>query len=493
MMEPTEFVARAKAINAQFDALIAEYEAPPPGPPIIHLTAGQDLQTALDTAPEGATVKLEPDATWYGRYEVKTRGLSIERDIGSSGMAQLRSPGNEPAIRVLAPDVTLYGVRVLANELAGGTAIAVGSNDETDMDAQPSRVALNWVHVVVEDGQQLKRGIAWHGRDGIIRQTTVIGVNLTRTETQALWVNNTPGGLLVEDSHLEAASINVLVGGAPQQAAGVVPSDLTFRRTTLSKRAAWKTADVAVKNLFELKAGRRIVVEECDLDGSWTHGQDGYGVLFTAKDQNRTSPWVCIEDVDFRRNRVRNVGSGVKLSSVYRERQADGTWLLHPCDGARRIRIADNLFIIDRNMGVAEGRTASAGKALQLSGPIDDVTVMGNTFISNGSHWWYNDTDQNNPALVSARLHVAENVAFHGQYGFNGYQTTGNPLNTLARYFADPVFARNVIAGGSAVYPTGTQRPTVDDLRAAFHDYAAGDYRLRPESAFAGMGWSPVP
>ena len=101
----------------------------------------------------------------------------------------------------------------------------------------------------------------------------------------------------------------------------MVPSDIEIRRNHFAKPLAWKLGhpDYAgtpwsVKNLFELKNARRVLVEGNLFERNWPHAQTGTAILFTPRNQNGTAPWSVVEDVTFRHNIVRQSGSGMVIS-----------------------------------------------------------------------------------------------------------------------------------------------------------------------------------
>ena len=68
-------------------------------------------------------------------------------------------------------------------------------------------------------------------------------------------------GRTIENNEIEGASENILIGGADPSIVGLVPTDITIRGNHLFKRLAWRGAGVGVKNLLELKTGRRVRIE----------------------------------------------------------------------------------------------------------------------------------------------------------------------------------------------------------------------------------------
>jgi polygalacturonase len=83
----------------------------------------------------------------------------------------------------------------------------------------------------------------------------------------------------------------------------VVPSDITIRGNYFHKPIAWKGV-WSVKNSFELKAGRRVLVEQNRFRRLVAGRADG--LRLGAQGRHRAH-----EDITMRNNVVRNVGAGV--------------------------------------------------------------------------------------------------------------------------------------------------------------------------------------
>jgi hypothetical protein len=85
---------------------------------------------------------------------------------------------------------------------------------------------------------------------------------------------------------------NIIFGGSDPEIAGLVPSDITVRGNLVTKDLAWKAIRFQVKNLFELKNARRVVVDGNVFEYSWTSGQEGSGIVITVRNQSGKLPLV---------------------------------------------------------------------------------------------------------------------------------------------------------------------------------------------------------
>jgi subtilase family serine protease len=220
----------------------------------------------------------------------------------------------------------------------------------------------------------------------------------------------------------------------------------------------------SVKNLFEVKNARRLLLEGNVFEYNWHASQTGYAILLKSWNEGGTAPWSTAQDITFTRNIVRHVASAFNIL---------GYSYIHPSTPARNISITHNLiYDVDSSFYGGDGRFVMLG-----AGP-ENVTVDHNTVMHTGSV-----IQVGGAAALGFRY--TNNLSRHNAYGFKGDGTAvGN--GTIATYFPDGVVTRNVLAGGNAgAYPPGNEFPTVDAFLAEFAD---DSYRLRPDSEYRNAG-----
>ena len=123
----------------------------------------------------------------------------------------------------------------------------------------------------------------------------------------------------------------------------------------------------AVKNLFELKNARRVLIEGNLFETHWAGAQPGYAIVLTPRGERGAAPWATVEDVTFRYNIVRNV------AAVFNLLGRDDAGASGPL---RRVRIADNLFY-----GVDRAAWGGNGNFLQIGDGPSEMVVEHNTII----------------------------------------------------------------------------------------------------------------
>src|SRR6185436_5068263 len=162
-----------------------------------------------------------------------------------------------------------------------------------------------YIHGHADRGQ--KRAVALNSAQTTITGCHISDIKAVGQDSQAIGGWNGPGGYLIENNYLEAAGENIMIGGADPSIPDLTPTDITVRRNLLSKPLAWRDPGGPrwqVKNLFELKNARGVVVERNVMERSWQQAQSGYAVLFTVRNQDGGCPWCQVEDVQVRSNIV---------------------------------------------------------------------------------------------------------------------------------------------------------------------------------------------
>jgi hypothetical protein len=277
---------------------------------------------------------------------------------------------------------------------------------------------------------------------------------------------------LIENNYLEGAGENIMFGGADSGIPNLVPSDITIRGNYFSKPLAWRTpgSPWTVKNLFELKNARRVLIENNIFEYNWEAAQSGYAILFTPSNQDGRAPWSVVTDVTFRFNIVRHAASGIAVL---------GSDYTHPSGQLRRLKIQHNLFY-----DIDASRWGGQGWFLLMGNEPADIVFDHNTIIQSGTLMVLTG-DRGGTPLPIENFHFTNNLAFHNEFGIFG-DGIGVGNLAISTYLRREVINRNIIAGGEASrYPAGNFFPARDELFSEFMDGAQHDYRLRGNSRFA--------
>jgi len=458
----------------------------------ITVRAGADLQAALEGAVAGDTIILEAGATYVGPFTLPAKPAAGDLwiTIQSSALSQLPpagsrvspahaalmpklvSPGgNQPALRTAA---YAHHYRLVGIEMAPASPAALlrelvqlgdGSMAQNSLAQVPHHLSLERCYIHALPGQELIRGVALNSAATDILDCYVSDFKSVGFDSQAVWGWNGPGPFRVINNYLEAAGENFGFGGGLPGISGLVPSDIEFRRNTVTKPLSWRGV-WRVKNLFEFKSARRAVIDGNLFENNWGPEQGGFAIVLTVRTEGCQVMQNTIEDVSFTNNTVRHVGGGI---NVLGRDDYPGCASLR----VRGVEVANNLF---EDVAKTWG---GHGHFLQMT-DTEAVEVAHNTILHEG-------TLVMAYGAASAGFRYRDNLSRHGEYGiFGGGQSPGNA--SLRAYFPGGVISRNVIAGANAsVYPANNFYPAnLEEVR--FVRRAGRDYRLAANSPYKGRG-----
>jgi hypothetical protein len=452
---------------------------------VISVPAGGDLQAALDAANPGDTILLQAGATFTGNFVLRAKSGSSYITIRSSApdgylppagvrmdpgwapqLPKLRS-GNTMSALVTMPGAHHYRLsflEFLPNAEGMGDIIALGdgSSAQNTLDAVPHDLVLDRVYIHGDANAGQKRGIGLNSASTSVLNSYISDIKAVGQDSQAIGGWNGPGPFTITNNYLEAAGENVMFGGADPAIQQLVPSDITITKNNFSKPLAWRSASWSVKNLFELKNAQRVTVDGNVFENNWAAGQAGYAIVLTPRNQNGTAPWSVVQQVAFTNNIVRHVSSGINILGTDNEQSSLRT---------NNIVFRNNFFA-----DVSAAAYGGAGRFVLLGGG-DAITFDHNTVIQDGATSVYGD------GLQTTRLVFTNNIVPDNAYGIMG--SNASPGNgTIEMYFPASQFIRNVFPGATAsTYPPNNYYPA-SMTNVGFVSLVAGDYRLRPSSAY---------
>ena len=461
--------------------------------------AGADLQVYIDRARPGDVLLLEPGATYTGNFtlpalpeqssQVPAQFITIRSAADptrfptdgrvapehAQWMPILRSPNTSSALATKpgAHHWRLQWLAFAANVGGQGNIISLGDGTEAqrNLAAVPHDLELNGLILRGDAARGQKRGIGLNSGATVIRNSDIRDIKADGQDSQAICGWNGPGPYTIDNNYLEAASENVLFGGADPAIPGLVPSDITIRRNYFTKPLEWKTAGSLwnVKNLFELKNARRVLIESNIFENNWVAAQAGYALLFKPVNQDGRAPWAEVSDITFQFNIIRHVSSAINVL---------GTDYEHPSRQLRGLTIRHNLFY-----DVSASRWNGDGRFLMVGDSPQGMVVDHNTVIQTGSILQLYGEKGGRPWVVE-NFQFTNNLVLHNEYGING-DSAGFGRSAIAAYLVREDIRRNVLAGGDPVrYPADNFFPSVSELMSEFVDSANDDYRLRDTSRY---------
>jgi biofilm PGA synthesis N-glycosyltransferase PgaC len=417
----------------------------------IPVAAGGNLQKALDEARPGDRIDLQPRATYEGPFHLKAKDGDDWIVITSSGAAPKPGRHVQPSDAAVMPKLISSGDFIVATDPGahhyrfigiefapkGGafvSSLIQFGDKEASPDAVPHHLIVDRCYLHGDAKLGARRGVALNGRSIAVIDSYLSEFKEVGADSQAVSGWNGPGPIRIANNYLEAAGENIMFGGADPKIADLVPSDIEIVHNHLSKPLRWRKGDPSfegvewsVKNLFELKNARRVLVDGNLLEYNWPQAQNGFAILFTVRNQDGAAPWSTIEDVAFTNNLVRHVAAGINMLG-----RDDN----NPSQQAKRIAIRNNVFL---DVGGKWGN----GRLFQMLDGMSAVTIDHNTAFQTGSVLFGGDHAPHTGFVFQ------NNVMMLGENGVIG-SSAGEGMDTLKRYFPEAVFRRNVLIGGVA-------------------------------------------
>jgi hypothetical protein len=481
--------------------------------PTITVAAGGDLQAALNRARPGDVIALEAGATFTGNFTLPNREgvgwVTVRSSAMGSGwprsnarvtpvdaarMPKLVSPNLAPALQT---DLGAHHYRFIGIEITTTHSSTTSTHANLilmgySLSGRPARIPSELPSDIIFDRcyihgnprGNIRRGIALNGIRVAVVDSYLSDFHEVGADTQAINGWSGAGPFKIVGNYLEAAGENVMFGGAIPAITNLVPSDIEIRDNHFFKPLSWKLDDPSyggvpwtVKNLFELKNTRRVLVDGNLLENNWAAAQQGYAVVLTPRKEDCNAPWAVVEDVTFTNNVVRRTASGINFLGIDDSCPSAGV-------AARRFLIKNNLF---EDFGGV--RWGGAGNLFQILRNTVDVVIDHNTALHPGAI--IVGEGEPSPGLV-----FRNNVAQVNAYGVVG-TAKGVGNGALGFYFPDVRFEKNVLVGpwptsGGATtsmysnYPNNFFAGSIASV--GFVDPARGDHRLGDSSPYKRAG-----
>lgn len=416
----------------------------------------QAFQDALDVSDPGDTILVNP-VLYTGNFNFPAKADGPPVKIRCLADAPESMGRIRPDVSFIPTFESVSGPTWLCEagnnyDISGARILMHEGQDEAIILDGARNFSLD--RVVIQGKANNKRGIRGNGSNISLTRSHISNVfRIGNADTAAFGAWMGLGPYTIVGNFLESAGINVLFGGDDQGSPDTIPSDILVEGNVISKRPEWRSVARTVKNLFEIKNGKRIVVRRNLFDGNWTDGQNGYSILFSTMNQDGGAPWSVIEDVLFTLNIGKNLERGFNIH---------GRGWTHPTQQSKGIVITKNAFDI-------------ANEAMQVAGELADLTVTQNVF-DNGYHFLSmykggvrnQDGSMREGEYAIRKLVYEGNVVRHNEYGLfaeggigeaglkactREYTWGGNALANWERYLFD--------------YPTGTLRATPEQFAVA--------------------------
>jgi hypothetical protein len=483
--------------------------APAVGGTVISVAVGGDLQAAINQAKPGDVIELAPNGTYTGSFILPDKGAStswiVIRPASSVTLpaeGQRMTPQTAAALslpRIVASGsgyaiqtaLAAHHYRLVGLEITASPTITQsyglvglgddGSHGQTTDASIAHHLVLDRMYIHGLSTLPLRRCVALNSGTSAVIDSWIDDCHDSGADAQAICGWNGPGPFKIINNHLEASTEVIMFGGTDPRVPNLVPSDIEVRHNHLTRPLSWK-GKWLVKNLFELKNARRVLVEGNVMENNWLDGQTGGAIVLKSVNQDNTAPWSGTTDVTFRFNIIRNTGSGFHLAASPENK---------PTVHMQRVEISNNLMY---NVNTTD--YTGAAKGVATSGDLTDILINHNTILAAGTGFVGVDMDGYG-APVMTRFNFTNNIiGTVSGVGLQG-QTLGFAGPTWAYYAPGGLLGGNLWAVGQ-VYSTGNYAsyPAADRLvvneaanypSLGFTNVGAADFSLLSTSPAKGQ------
>jgi len=482
---------------------------------------GGGFQAALNKAQPGDEIVLQAGATYTGNFKLPAKkGSGKWITVRTSNMADVPkegtrvSPQHAAAMpKIVDPNGTgafstalqagyyrLVGLEVTVaptvNQVWSLVNLGSGGSEQKSLDVVAHHLILDRMYIHGNARHDCFRCVALNSAFSAVIDSYLSEGHVVGFDTQAISGVNGPGPFKIVNNYLEGSGENLMFGGADPAIRDLVPSDIEFRYNYCFKPRSWKIGHPSyagipwtVKNLFELKNARRVLIEGNVFENNWVHAQAGTGILFTVRNQSGTAPWSAVQDVTMINNRLRNSPTAFVVMGYDSPNQSQQS---------RRFLIRNNLFEQVERSG------------FMITWGSEDVEIDHNTFVPTSylsfimSGLKGHDASGKVVGVPCRRFKLTNNIMGFGQYG----PAVDGGQNTFAEAFPGAIIEKNLVVGygeGRAEhmaqgknFPEGflfeakhvgnSPQDDADWPAVGFLNFADRDYRLTEASKYRAMG-----
>lgn len=362
----------------------------------------EEFSNALAKSAPGDVIVLDAGATYVGNFALPAKDNPEKKWIyvESSALAKLPagkrvSPDDAAQMpKIVTPNVSpslqinsaanhwrLAGLEVTSASTQGCqpnhlpkaincfTYILVGPSGNTAV--EPDSFTIDRCYIHASPTIDIQHAIVGNESNLAVVDSYISDIHLYGAEAQGILAYTTPGPIKIVNNYIEAATENILFGGAGGPNNPYVASDVEVRNNYLFKPLSWVgDPSKVIKNHFEVKSGQRFIVDGNTMENVWLNGQNGFSIVLTVRSA-QSGDVTVINDITVTNNILKNVAAGFNTLA---KDDACGSASYARCKNAgsqARWYIANNLITF-RDPTLPGG---IRNLALQVNGGVDRMTT----------------------------------------------------------------------------------------------------------------------
>lgn len=301
---------------------------------------------------------------------------------------------------------------------------------------------------------------------------------------------NGAGVFLIENNFLHASGENIMIGGSDPMIQNLITSDIVVRGNHFYKDPKFASNDyVSIqngygkKNHFELKFGKRVLVQDNLFENQWESLNQYFSIVLksvnqptSGDSQNLIGSWAQVSDVTFQYNWLKNVSQAINL----------GIMCQGPAIPMKNILIRHN--IVER-LGdyVNQGDKHFVHIACpQNNNGLDNLIIENNTLVKPLRPIRYLASQNSNIPEPNNNFVMRNNILY-GSFVIGG----GLSTSSFNMDFPNPIISKNVLINSpswnKSILPSDNFYINSYD-NVGFIDYNNGNYQLSNNSPYKNAG-----
>jgi hypothetical protein len=281
------------------------------------------LQSLIDMAQPGSTILLTADTPYVGPLVIRPLPGYARRDIRLLGMGDATSkatitipPGSNRGVMVNhgVSGVTIENIRITGENVR--TMIAISNDSDagqaTLLSQLPRDVTLR--NCTISGAGESHRGIAADGINVLIENCIIEGFRMKNSESYAIQTFNTPGPVVIRGCQIDAAGINVFLGGDDPKIEGLVNGGVTIEDCTITKHVTYRGQGYTVKHHIEIKHGRNVRIRHNRFVNNWAGEGVGLASAVFLKPSMVQAKQTTVANVTIEDNEIRSVPNALRFA-----------------------------------------------------------------------------------------------------------------------------------------------------------------------------------